>query len=171
MDQLMLTYLKVALWLADCSPSLSHIPCSVCCVLCVLLSLALWLRVVLCPVPAACPWLGCWVASGLPVPACACGVGLRSLSLPCCPLCASSSMPVGIRECVRPLALPHGCCPCALCALGPWTSSPAVPLALWSGRATSHCLPGVGVVAWPAGVGGSGCALVAEGGGCLDPWA
>ena len=25
MDQQMLTYLKVALWLADCSPSLSHI--------------------------------------------------------------------------------------------------------------------------------------------------
>ena len=169
----MLTYLKVALWLTDRSPELSHIPLlSVLSLVFLVVPFASWLWVAV-PCALACLALaGGWLRGFLCLPAAAAaGLRLGLLPLPCCPLCASSSMPVGIRECVRPLVLPHGCCPCALCALGPWTSSPAVPLALWSGRATSHCLPGVGVVAWPAGVGGSGCALVAEGGGCLDPWA
>lgn len=119
MDQLMLTYLKVALWLADCSPSLSHIlaqcaeSCVSCCSLCLLASGCCALCL---PLRPGLGWLGCWVALGLAVPVGGCGVGLGLLPLPCFPLYASSSMPIYIRECVQPCL---GCRPCALCALGP----------------------------------------------------
>ena len=158
----MLTYLKAALWLADRSPELSHIPLlSVLSLVCLVVPFASWLWVT---VPSACPCalvLAGWVALGLAVPVGGCGAGVEV------GVAASALLPF---VCLEPCSLSAaGVCRCpawlvCLCALWPGLCVPAVSLALRSGRATSHCLPGVGVAAWPAGVGGSGCALVAEGG-------
>lgn len=164
----MLTYLKVALWLADCSPSLSHIPLlSVLSLVCLVVPFASCLRgAVPCVLALAVGWLRGFLC--LPAAAAA-GLRLGLLPLPCCPLCASSSTPVGIRECVRPLALPHGCCPCALCALGPWTSSPAVPPCpvVWSRYLTLSPWCGCGGLA--CGGRGFGVCPWLPRVGCLDP--
>lgn len=167
----MLTYLKVVLWLADCSPSLSHIlaQCVESCVSCYPIGLEV-------AVPCPCGLslaglLGCWVASGLPVPTCGCGAGVEvgvtaSTLLPLVrlELCACRHTGMCAPPCPATWLLPLR----PVCSRPPGLVAPLSPLALWSGRATSHCLPGVGVVAWPAGVGGSGCAPVG-GAGCLGP--
>lgn len=82
MDQLMLTYLKVALWLADRSPSLSHI-LALCVESCVSLASRLGLAVApslaclacglgclgwCAPARLVCHWCGVWVGHVVPVP-------------------------------------------------------------------------------------------------------
>ena len=167
----MLTYLKVALWLADRSPSLSHIPLlSVLSLVCLAVPFASWLRGA---VPSACPCalaLAGWVALGLAVPVGGCGVGLGLLPLPCFPLYASSSAAYLLLVCVHPLPWP-GVAALRSGLLGlAWAVLPAAPRSL--------CLVALPrtvslVWVWWPGLRGSGVRGVPwlPRVGCLDPWA
>ena len=161
----MLTFLEAALWLTDRSPQLSHIP------LLSVLSLVVpsWLRGCLRPLPVpapALPSLGCRMASGV---ACAClrlGLGLRPSAVP---LCASSSMPIYIRECVHPLCPGLDCCPVAWM---PWLLGCAPllsPSPLSPGHSASHCLPSVRMATWLRGSGVRGAPAGCRGWGVLTP--
>ena len=169
MDQQMLTYLKVALWLADRSPELSHIPLlSVLSLVCLAVPFASWLRGA---VPSACPCalaLAGWVALGLAVPVGGCGVGLGLLPLPCFPLYASSSAAYLLLVCVRPLPRP-GLLPCGLGCWGwPGLCSP-LPLAPLCLVALPRTVSLVRVWRPGSGCGVRGVPLVAEGGVVLTP--
>ena len=161
MDQLVLTYLKVALWLADRSPSLSHIP--LLSVLSLVVPFASWLWVAVpCVLALAVGWLRGWLCLSV-----AAGLGLRLGLLPLagCALYASSLAAYLLLVCAG--ALPGWCAsvPCGLGCVSPLSPLPCGLVALprtvspvWVWR------PGL------RGVGGSGCAPVG-GAGCLDPWA
>lgn len=156
------------LWLADRSPSLSHIPLlSVLSLVCLAVPLLLasgCLFPLLVPAPGL-PGLGCRVASGV---ACAClRLGLGLGLLPCCPLYASSSMPIDCGLCVPPCP-GLGLLPCSAVCPGYWATPSAVPCPfVWSRYLTLSPWCGCGGLA--AGCGGSGCARWLPRVGCLDP--
>lgn len=132
MDQRVLTYLKVALWLADRSPELSHIPLlSVLSLVCLVVPFVFWLWVTV-PCVLAClalagGWLRGWLCLSV-----AAGLGLRLglLPLPCFPLYASSSAAYLLLVCAG--ALPGWCAsvPCGLGCVSPLSPLPCCLVAL-----------------------------------------